>query len=247
MLLGFILTYGLAILLCWHIVRTGRDTFWIWIVLMAPGIGSLAYIALNIVPEIFGGTRARRFSRAARETLDPHREYREAKGDCDETPTVRNQSRLAAAAMHMGRPAEAEALYGAAAQGIHAEDPVLLLGLANALLEQNRPAEALEVLERLGRNEDGGRTPQAAVALGRAYEGVGRIAEADTAYDWAAQHLPGFEGLARYAAFMARHGRRDEAREVVAELDKRLGKLRPQYRKEGRAWRDLAAQALAGR
>src|SRR5215472_12197840 len=246
MILGLLLTYGLAILLCWHAMRTGRDTFWIWILLMAPAIGPVVYIALNVIPDIFGGSTARRFGQAARQTLDPHREYREAKIACDETPTVRNQSRLAAAAMHMGRYDEAEGLYRAAAQGIHAEDPVLLLGRANALLELNRPAEALEVLEALGRNEDGGRTPPAALALGRAYEGVGRLAEADTAYEWAAERLPGFEGLARYAAFMARHGRRDEAREMVAELDKRLGKLRPQYRKEGRAWRDLAAQALAG-
>jgi hypothetical protein len=246
MILGFLFTYGLAILLCWHAVRTRRDTFWIWILLMAPGIGPIVYIALNVIPDIFGGTTARRFGQAARETLDPNREYREAKAACDETPTVRNQSRLAAAAMHMGRYAEAEGLYRAAAQGIHAEDPVLLLGRANALLELGRAAEALEVLDALGRNEDGGRTPPAALALGRAYEGVGRTAEADTAYDWAAQRMPGFEALARYAAFMARHGRRDEARDVVAELDKRLSKLRPQYRKEGRAWRDLAAQALAG-
>lgn len=246
MILGFLFTYGIAILLCWHIMRTGRDTFWIWIVLMAPGIGSLAYIALNIVPDIFGGTTARNLSKAARETLDPHREYREAKAACDDVPTVRNQSRLAAAAGHMGRHDEAEALYRAAAQGIHADDPVLLLGLANALLELNRPAEALEVLDRLGEDSTRGRTPPAALALGRAYEGVGRIGEADTAYQWASQRLPGFEALARYAAFMARHGRRDEAAEVVAELDKRLTKLKPQFRKEGRAWRDLAAEALGG-
>jgi hypothetical protein len=246
MILGFLFTYGLAILLCWHAVRTGRDQFWLWILLMAPGIGPIVYIALNVIPDIFGGTTARRLGAAARETLDPHREYREAKAACDETPTVRNQSRLAAAAMHMNRFAEAEALYREAAQGIHAEDPVLLLGRANALLELGRAADALAVLEQLGRDEDAGRTPPAALALGRAYEGVGRVAEADTAYDWAAQRMPGFEALARYAAFMARHGRKDEARDVVAELDKRLSKLRPQYRKEGRAWRDLAAQALAG-
>jgi hypothetical protein len=247
MILGLILTYGLAILLCWHVVRTGRDTFWIWIVLMAPGIGSLAYIALNILPDIFGGTTAQRVTRAARETLDPHREYREAKQAHDDTPTVRNQSRLAAAAMHMGHYAEAETLWRAAAQGVHADDPVILLGLANSLLELNRPADALAVLEKLGNDEAHGRTPAAAMSLGRAYEALDRIPEADTAYQWAAERLPGFEALARYAAFMGRHGRRDEAREAVVEMDKRLIKLRGQFRKEAQTWRDFAARALGGR
>ena len=244
MVLGFLLSLGMAILLCWHVMKTGRDTFWLWIILFFQPIGGLVYFALNIVPDIFGGSTARKFSRAARQTLDPHREYREAKAACDDVPTVRNQSRLAAAAMHMGRFEEAETLYRDAAQGIHAEDPVLLLGRANALLELNRPAEALAVLERLGEDETRGRTAPAALALGRAYEGVGRIAEADTAYQWASQRLPGFEALARYAAFMARNGRRDEAREVVTELDKRMSKLKPQFRKEAKAWRDLAAGAL---
>jgi hypothetical protein len=244
MILGLLLTYVPALLLCWHIVRTGRDTFWLWIVLMAPGIGSIAYVLLNIVPEIFRGKTARNVAAAARETLDPHREYREAKQACDDTPTVRNQSRLATAAMHMGKYAEAEQLFRAAAQGVHADDPVLLLALANALLELKRPADALEVLQRLGEDEAHGRTPAAALSLGRAYEELGRIPEADTALQWAAERMPGFEALARYAAFMARNGRQAEAREVVAELDKRLTKLRGQFRKEALTWRDHAAAAL---
>ena len=244
MILGLLLTYVPALLLCWHIVRTGRDTFWLWIVLMAPGIGSIAYIALNIIPDIFGGSTARKVSRAARETLDPNREYREAKAACDDTPTVRNQSRLATAAAHMGRHAEAEAQFRAAAQGVHADDPVLLLGLANALLELRCPADALEVLDRLGKDEAHGRTPAAALALGRAYEDLGRIAEADTALQWASERMPGFEALARYAAFMARNGRQAEAREVVTELDKRLAKLHGPFRKEAITWRDHAQAAL---
>jgi len=242
---GFLLSLVMAILLCWHAVKTGRDSMWLWIILMLQPIGGLVYIALNIVPDIFGGAAARRVSQAARETLDPHREYREAKAACDDTPTVRNQSRLATAAAHLGKHAEAEALFRQAAQGVHADDPVLLLGRANALLELGRHAEALAVLEKLGDDEAHGRTPPAALALGRAYEELGRLEEADRAYQWAAERMPGFEALGRYAAFMARHGRRDEARDLVAEMDKRLTKLASQFRKEGRAWRDLAAQALA--
>ena len=242
--LGFLLSLVIAVLLCWHAMKTGRDTMWLWIILMFQPIGGAVYFFLNIVPDIFGGTTARRVSAAARETLDPHREYREAKAACDDTPTVRNQSRLATAAMHMGRYDEAEALFRQAAHGVHADDPVLLLGLANALLELHRPADALEVLERLGQDQAHGRTPAAAMALGRAYEGLGRTAEADTALQWAAERLPGFEALARYAAFMARSGRQGEAREVVAELDKRMTKLRGPFRKEAQVWRDHAAQAL---
>ena len=243
---GFLVSLVVSILLCWHAVKTGRDSMWLWIVIMFQPIGGLVYIALNIVPDIFGGTTARRLSSAARETLDPHREYREAKQACDDTPTVRNQSRLATAAAHMGRHAEAEALFRAAAQGVHADDPVLLLGLANALLELQRPADALEVLDRLGKDEAHGRTPAAAMALGRAYEALGRIPEADTAFQWAAERLPGFEALARYAAFMARNGRRADARDLVDEMNKRLIKLKGPFRKEAIVWRDFAAGALTG-
>jgi hypothetical protein len=243
---GFLLSLAMSILLCWHAVRTGRDSMWLWIILIAQPIGGLVYIALNIVPDMFRGRTAQRVSRAARETLDPHREYREARRACEETPTVRNQSRLAAAAAAMGHHAEAEALWRQAAHGVHADDPVLLLGLANALLELDRPAEALQVLEKLGDDEAHGRTPAAALALGRAYEDLGRIPEAERAYQWAAERMPGFEALGRYAAFLARQGRRDEARDMVRDMDQRLAKLTTQFRREGRAWRDLAAQALHG-
>jgi hypothetical protein len=173
------------------------------------------------------------------------REYREAKQACDDTPTVRNQSRLAHAAVALGRHDEAERLYAEAAHGIHADDPALLLGRANALLELNRAPEALAVLERLTQDPSEGHTPTAILALGRAYEAVGRTAEADTALAEAAQRMPGFEGQGRYAAFMARNGRKAEAQAMIAEMDKRLTKLAAQFRKEGRHWRDLAAKALA--
>jgi len=242
-LLGLSLLF--SVLLCVHVVRTGREMYWLFIILMFQPLGGLVYAIIAILPEIFGGSTARRISKAARETMDPTREYREAKVAADDAPTVRNRSRLAAAAISLGKFDEAEALYREAAQGIHAEDPSLLLGRANALIELSRYAEALEVLEVLGRDEESGRTPTAALALGRVYEGLGRTAEADTAYQWAAERIPGFEGMARYTAFMARHGRRADAQAALTDMDKRLDKLNPTFRKEAKHWRDVAAKAVA--
>ncbi|WP_293677109.1 hypothetical protein [uncultured Phenylobacterium sp.] len=244
--LGLIgLTLVLSVLLCVHAVRTGRESYWLFIILLFMPLGGLVYAIVHVLPDLFGGSTARRITKAARESLDPSREYREAKTACDDAPTVRNQSRLAAAAMALGKPEEAERLYFDAAKGIHAEDPALLLGRANALLELQRHQEALEVLGTLGNDQAHGRTPSAAVALGRAYEGLGRVAEADEAYQWAAERLPGFEGFARYAAFMARNGRRAEAQEALADMDKRIERLNATFRKEAKHWRDLAARAIA--
>ena len=244
MIPAFGLSLLFSIALCVHVVRTNQQIYWLMIILMLQPLGGIVYVVAILLPSMTGSTTARRAVQGARETLDPGREYREAAAANADTPTVHNQMRLAKAAAGLGRHDEAERLFAQAASGIHADDPVLLLGRATALVELGRFAEALTILETLGRDEDKGRTPQAALTLGRAYEGLGRNTEADTAYQWAAGRMPGLEGLGRYAAFLARTGRVGEAREAVVEMDRRIASANPQFRKEARQWRDLAARAL---
>lgn len=242
MFLSFgILSLIFSILLCVHVVRTHREIYWILIILLFQPLGGLVYALAIILPEMLGGRTARRVGAAARETLDPHRGYREAKAVYDDSPTVANAIRLGHLAAAMGRYEEAEALFREAAQGVHADDPVLLLGRANALIELGRPAEALDLLSQ---EDPSDRTPQAALTLARACEALGRYAEAEKAYEWAAGRLPGLEGLGRYAAFLAHVGRRQEAQAQLEEIDRRIARADPMFRKEGRIWRDLAAGAL---
>jgi hypothetical protein len=234
-----------TVVMCIHVVRTNQQLYWIFIILVIPGFGPLVYFVAIVLPELLGGTTARRVGAAARSTLDPERDYRRAKADQADSPTAGANMRLAHAAMALKRYDEAEALYRDAAQGIHAEDPTLLLGRANALLELGRPADALAVLDVLSRDPDQGRSPQTALAQGRAFEGLGRVPEADAAYQRAAEHLPGLEAMARYAAFKARNGRRDEAKQTLADLDARISRMKGGFRAEARVWRDLTAQAIS--
>lgn len=239
-----LLSVGFSIGLCVHVVRSGRDTFWLWIILMFQPLGGMVYIAAIILPEIFGGSTARKLQAQAREALDPTREYREAKQACDDAPTVRNQSRLAAAAASLGKHQEAADLYAQAAQGIHAEDPTLLQGWANALVELDRATEAQPLITRLQADERTGHTPSATLTRARVLDGLGQAAEAEAAYKDAAERLPGLEAWGRYAAFLARSGRKAEAKAIIEDMDRRIAKTHRQFQKEGRAWRDLAAQSL---
>jgi hypothetical protein len=241
---GFLFSIGISIALCFHIVRTKQDTFWLWIVLMFQGIGSLAYIAVILIPSLLGGTAARKLGQTARATLDPGREYREAKAAAEDTPTVHNRMRFAAAAMGHGKFAEAEQLYREAATGVHADDPALKLGRARALLELARPGDALEVLQSLAAQGDEGNTPQSILATARAYHATGRIAEADQSYRWASERMPGFEAVARFTAFLAETGKMAEAKETLAEIDRRIARLSGPFRKEAQGWRDLAAEKV---
>ena len=234
-----------SIILCVHVVRTGQQIYWLMIILMLQPLGGLVYLVAIVLPSMAGGQTARRLGQGAIEALDPTREYRDAKAACDDTPTVNNQMRQAKAAAALGRFQEAEALYAAAATGIHADDPTLLLGRAQCLLELGRYSDALGLLDRLRQDTDTGRAPAVALALGRAYEELGRASDADVAYQSAAGRLPGLEGLARYCAFLARSGRSQEATEMLADIDRRLSKANPAFRREGRGWRDLAAAAMS--
>lgn len=231
--------------MCVHVVRTGRNLYWLWVILLiVPPLGAIVYFIAIVLPELMGGPTARRMGQAARDTLDPSREYRRVKALWDDAPTVQNGMKLAEAAAGLGRWAEAEQLYAKALTGFYADDPALLLGHARTLIELNRPADAQETLAKLAATGEA-ESPQATLVRARALHALGRIGEAETAYRSATERLPGLEAMARYAAFQAETGRKAEARQTLAEIDRRVDKARAQFRREAQAWRDFAAQRMA--
>ena len=239
---GLVLIFSIA--MCVHVVRSGREIYWLFIILFFQPIGGLVYAALFVIPDLFGGAAARRIGSTARSMLDPDREYRAARQAVEETPTVGARLRLAHAAEALGRFDEAERQFAQAEVGIHTDDPALLLGRARSLIELKRPAEALTQLERLTRLNDVGSAPQTALALGRAYHMLGRDAEADAAFQRAVERMPGLEAMARYTVFLAQTGRRQQAQETFAEIEKRAAAAPAHFRKEARGWRELAAAGL---
>ena len=235
------LLFSLA--LCVHVLRTGQPPWWLLVILLLQPLGGVVYLVAVVLPGLGAGAAARRFGAGAREILDPDREYRAAAAAFAETPSVHNRMRLARAAADLGRHAEAERLYAEAATGVHADDPALLLGRSLSLIELGRCQEALDWLEAIPADAEG-HAPPVQLARARALEGVGRAAEAEAAFQDAIGRFPGLEAIARHTAFLARAGRLPEARDMLSEIDRRVERANAAFRKEARAWRDLAAKAV---
>jgi hypothetical protein len=240
-----ILSYLPSLLCGVHVVRTGREMYWLWLFAIAPMLAPAFYFFAVLVPEMTGGRTARTVGRAARQAIDPERDFRTAMRALEDTPSVGNRMKIAQAAAALGRWSDAEAQWALAADGHWADDPAILKGHAETLLELGRHADALKRLEHLRAQGSEGSTPQVALLFARAYEGLGRNDEADDAFRFAADRVPGLESGARYIAFMAKTGRREDAEIGMAEIERRYSKISAPLRGEARIWRDMAASALA--
>ena len=246
--LGGGLIYYLPSILCAvHAVRSGQQMYWLWLLIIAGPLGAAVYFFAVWLPELMGGRTARGVGRVALNTLDPERDYRNALKALDDTPTVGNRMKVAQALDALGRWSESEKQWAECLTYIHAaEDPTVLEGHATALIELGRYDEALKRLEQLQKLGPEGKTAPVTLLVARAYEGLGRNAEADTAYRACVDRVPGLEAGGRYVAYMAKAGRTTDAQIGLAELDRRLTKIAPPLRGEARRWRDLAARAIAG-
>jgi hypothetical protein len=230
-----------------HCIRTGRNSLWIW-VLIWPGIGAvaaLAYIAIEIVPDLFRSRTAHRTARGFKRAVDPFADLRRLENEVRLAGNVDARQRYADELARHGRYGEAIEQYGQALTGLYVHDPNLMLGLARAQFGNGDAAAARATLEELMRTNPDFRSPEAHLLYARALEGEGSAQQALEQYRTLANSYPGAEAAVRYAQLLDTQGERDEARKVARELLDQARIAPGHYRRAQRPWLD-AAQRLAG-
>ncbi|HXZ09793.1 MAG TPA: hypothetical protein VEI25_17220, partial [Paraburkholderia sp.] len=122
----------IAICFAVHAVRTQQGIYWLFILFAFPLLGSVVYFFAIFLPGLRQSRGARAATQAITQFVDPNRAVRESRAEFDRAPTVQNRMRLGAALLEAGDAREALEHYQAAANGPFADDPALLLGLAQA-------------------------------------------------------------------------------------------------------------------
>lgn len=228
-----------------HAIRTGRINYWLLILIFLPGLGSILYLLLEVLPEMRNSRAARRAVSGIGEALDPNRGLRESAESLEDADTADNRRRLAEERMKRGQWKEAEALYRGALVGALADDPALLIGLAKALAGQGNSAGALEAMEKLYAAEPEYESREARLIQARALDGVGRTREAADAWRALIGYTSGPEAQVRYGLALQKLGDAARAREAFAEAVRTYGRSRGKLDADERRWLAEAERSVA--
>ena len=225
-----------------HCIKAGRNSLWIW-VLIWPGIGAiaaLAYVAIEIIPDLFRSRTAQRTARGLKRVVDPFADLRRFENEARLAGNVAARQRYADELVRHGRYEEASGQYRQALTGLYVHDPNLMLGLARAQFGGGAATAARGTLEELFRHNADFLSPEAHLLYARSLEGEGDMAKALEQYRVLANSYPGAEAAVRYAQLLETQGQKDEARKIARDLLEQARISPGHYRRAQRAWLDAA-------
>ena len=205
-----------------HVVRTGREMYWLFILFAFPLLGSIVYFIAVYWPSTRMQYTVRKTVASAARNLDPGRDLREAQRAFEMAPTAQNRMRLAEALLASGDAQSAAEHFEAGLQGPFANDPEMRLGAARARL-QNEEADAAQahLLAIRARSPDA-YPEQVALLLARAYALAGRRQEAHAEFEAAVQRFGSFEARAEYAIWAFESGDVDAANAQYEEIERTM-------------------------
>jgi len=227
-----------------HVVKTGRNQIWIWVLALLSLPGAIAYIAVEILPELFRSRTAQRTARGLRKAMDPGADLRRYENEARVASNVASRQRYAEELVRHERYDEAIGQYREALTGLYEHDPNLMQGLAQAQFGKGDASAARTTLDELIQRNPDFRSPAGHLLYARALEAEGNVPKALEEYAVLAPAYPGAEASVRYAQLLQAQGRRAEAQKVARELLEQARIAPGHYRRAQRPWLDAAQRLL---
>ncbi len=239
------LSLALQIACAVHVVRTGREQYWLWILLIGSYLGVIVYVIAVLIPELRNDPRGRATARQVLHKIDPERQRRHIQQRLDVADTIENRRALAEESMRLGDYANAAELYASMLKGMYANDAAFMLGLARAQAGADDFPSARVTLDKLYAAHPDFRSNDADLLHARLLESLGERDAALERYRALSTSYPGEEARFRYGAMLKQIGRYSDARAVFGDMLKRAKNAPRYYRKKEKDWLASAQRELA--
>ena len=238
------LTYFIQILLVIHVLKTGRNRYWIWLLLFLPLIGGVAYLVVEIIPEFASGITGQRARRGVRNLVDPGADVRARAAAWEQSSNADNGRHYAQALLAADRAVDAENILNQVLAGFFKTDPALMLLKAQAQFDQEQWKPALATLEDLQKHNPDLRSPEGHLLYARTLEQTGRSDEAIKEYRAVAGYFPGAQARFLLGLALKNSGQEKEAAEEFRNMIRDAELAPAHFRKSEKNWLDLADREL---
>lgn len=216
----YALTIIVQIICVMHVVRTGREKWWILLIVFLPVIGMAAYFLIEVLPDMQGDRRVRYVRKVASNTLDPNKDIRAAREALEIADTVANRTKLANALAQRGDYAEAIHEYEAALSRPGGNDDRIRFKYVEVLFEAGQGKIALSEINRLSPVNNIADKDSRCLLKARILDFLDRKDEAAILYEDVIDRYAGIEARCRYAAMLIEQGEDLKAREQLREVEK---------------------------
>jgi len=201
-----------------HAAKTGRFNPWGYVILFLPGVGAIAYVLVELIPEWMGTYKGQQARKRVVSTLNPEGEYRRLTDELAITDTIANRSALAQECLQLGKFEEALVHYDNILSRPMGEEPAYALGKARAEFGFGRPQAAVATLDDLRARWPDFQSADGHLLYAPALAGSGRVDEALEEFKAVSSYFAGAEARVRWALLLESLGRQPEAKAIYTEL-----------------------------
>ncbi len=219
-----------------HAVKTGKDRYWLWIIIAVPVHGCAIYFITQFGPDAANRQTARHAKKRLIGTIDPRRELRNRMEQLERTDTVENKVALAEQCMEIQLYDDAISLLKNSLRGLNENDPHIMTLLAKCEFENDDPTSAAGTLEALIHANPNYESVHAHLLYARALEGMGNDEAAVREYDVLSHSYPGEEARVRYGLLLKRLRKREESLTLFGESLTRARLAPAHYRRKEKEW-----------
>jgi hypothetical protein len=239
-----VILLGINVAFVIHAAKTGRSNPWGYIIFLLPGVGAIAYILVELIPEWMGTHQGHKARQRVINTLNPEKEYRRLKDELEITDTIANRSALGDECLLLGKFEEAFAHYSNILGRPLGEEPAYALGKARAEFGLGRPQAAVATLDDLRARWPDYHSADGHLLYARALAESGRTGEALDEFKAVSSYFAGAEARVRWAILLETTGRKAEATTIYTELLTQMRRAPKYVRKVQAEWIAVAEKQL---
>ena len=235
----YYITIALQAICVIHCLRKGNQTKWIWLIVLLPIIGCIAYL----FTEIFTRNKLNEVQSGVASVIRPGGNIKMLEEQLKFADTFNNRILLADAYFKAGNIDRSIELYEGSLTGAFSENEYALMQLVIAYYESGRFDDLVKVAKKIYSRPQFARS-RAHMFYALALEKTGNIAQAEKEFQSIRGKFSYYESRYEHALFLARNNRITEARDIFKAILDESAYLKGREKNQYRVWFSKSKDAL---